>query len=536
MSLPPRQRARGLRRLAARMPSSPQQQTGAFPYDEPLVPAGVQAPVASPCCMAATAECLPCSARRTPQEHCLELPQTPGCDQATDQVVNIMPQSHPGKCFAVSHVQDSGQPGMRLKVQDCPEDPRQWDEFVVPLAGHIGPIKSVKSKNFCLQGGIADDVSFQPCDGLPLAHMLWMLEDLKQSSRFYHIHLAADASKCLDSGVSSGSSGQSLLKVQECQANARQENDGTVLLLQPSPVDCVVEDWSQWSRCSQDCGGQRSRSRIISRQSQHWGRTCGADLSQREACSRGPCPEIAGDIPPHADRQAGLDRAAGLSPWWLWFVGILLGALLCWLLLMLAKQLKLRVRFTGSRLPKMHGQEYTPVAAQEHDAEEVLSDDSQTQLLGPSAVRCVRPALPPPPDTTMQQREVLLAAVRSEMEVQTKVVVCPKRHVLEEVTRRRPVRWRCDGRSRSGAAGVCPKASELGHHACRRYRCEICDFDLCEDCCTLSRVPTDGSPSVLSGRSSRWRAPESPAHSAAAGFPEQLQHPHVVVTSPPGSR
>lgn len=44
---------------------------------------------------------------------------------------------------------------------------------------------------------------------------------------------------------------------------------------EPCPVDCVMGEWSPWSRCDAVCGGgTRTRTRRVVRWHQHWGRPC----------------------------------------------------------------------------------------------------------------------------------------------------------------------------------------------------------------------------------------------------------------------
>ncbi|CEM31478.1 unnamed protein product, partial [Vitrella brassicaformis CCMP3155] len=58
---------------------------------------------------------------------------------------------------------------------------------------------------------------------------------------------------------------------------------------QPCPVACVVGDWSIWSPCSKDCGGgKRRRVREITTEPQHDGEEC-PPLSEEEDCNTEPC-------------------------------------------------------------------------------------------------------------------------------------------------------------------------------------------------------------------------------------------------------
>jgi len=57
----------------------------------------------------------------------------------------------------------------------------------------------------------------------------------------------------------------------------------------PCPIDCVMADWSTWSKCSKDCGGgQQGRSRGIEQEAEHGGKECPGN-SQEQLCNTGSC-------------------------------------------------------------------------------------------------------------------------------------------------------------------------------------------------------------------------------------------------------
>lgn len=59
--------------------------------------------------------------------------------------------------------------------------------------------------------------------------------------------------------------------------------------LQPCPVDCKLEPWDGWSKCSADCGGGvRQRLREVQVPMKHGGAACG-QTSQTEACNNQAC-------------------------------------------------------------------------------------------------------------------------------------------------------------------------------------------------------------------------------------------------------
>jgi len=55
------------------------------------------------------------------------------------------------------------------------------------------------------------------------------------------------------------------------------------------PVDCEMEDWSEWSSCSADCGGGvKSKVRSITSAAEHGGEPCG-ESSMTESCNVHSC-------------------------------------------------------------------------------------------------------------------------------------------------------------------------------------------------------------------------------------------------------
>ncbi len=59
---------------------------------------------------------------------------------------------------------------------------------------------------------------------------------------------------------------------------------------QPCPVDCEVNEWSNWGMCSKDCGGgTQNRTRTVKTQPQNGGKACPV-LTETQACNTQPCP------------------------------------------------------------------------------------------------------------------------------------------------------------------------------------------------------------------------------------------------------
>ena len=59
---------------------------------------------------------------------------------------------------------------------------------------------------------------------------------------------------------------------------------------QPCPVDCIVSDWTEWTNCNKNCGGgTKIRTRNIIQQPQNGGNACPI-LTETEKCNEQPCP------------------------------------------------------------------------------------------------------------------------------------------------------------------------------------------------------------------------------------------------------
>merc|ERR1719482_2188334 len=55
--------------------------------------------------------------------------------------------------------------------------------------------------------------------------------------------------------------------------------------LQPCPVDCKLEAWTGWSKCSAECGGGvQQRLREVTRASAYGGKPCGS-VSETRQCN-----------------------------------------------------------------------------------------------------------------------------------------------------------------------------------------------------------------------------------------------------------
>jgi len=56
-------------------------------------------------------------------------------------------------------------------------------------------------------------------------------------------------------------------------------------------VNCIMNGWTAWGKCSKTCGGgTQTRTRIVQKQAAYGGKACPTDRSQTQACSKERCP------------------------------------------------------------------------------------------------------------------------------------------------------------------------------------------------------------------------------------------------------
>ncbi|CAE8647638.1 unnamed protein product, partial [Polarella glacialis] len=60
--------------------------------------------------------------------------------------------------------------------------------------------------------------------------------------------------------------------------------------LKEAPIDCLIGEWRQWSKCTASCGtGQHTRTRAIVVAAARGGKACSDDLSELENCNTLAC-------------------------------------------------------------------------------------------------------------------------------------------------------------------------------------------------------------------------------------------------------
>ena len=68
-------------------------------------------------------------------------------------------------------------------------------------------------------------------------------------------------------------------------------SDVTECNTQVCPVDCIVTEWTKYTRCSRSCGGgEHKRMRSVSRVSENGGKPCPTELAESSACQTQACP------------------------------------------------------------------------------------------------------------------------------------------------------------------------------------------------------------------------------------------------------
>jgi len=419
-----------------------------------------------------------------------------------DQVANVQPLKHPHKCFDVSHNEDAGQPGMKLRLRQCP-DPHHRDEFVIPRPGHMGVIKPVKYPFLCLH--IDETLSFQPCAESRSQDRLWIVRN-QRGSRFSHVYWAADVRWCVSATWDGRASAD--VSLAKCEASLKQGPNGELiddgnadvdptqsdqtLHIREAPVDCIWHDWSDWSACSRRCdGGHQRRVRKYLQRPQLGGLPCEGDWKQVVSCDRGPCGDATSTTTttlsglPTALRGPSEQKAG--ATWLVTCFLSLLGLLMVCLILVCVAR--------NSRVSLVMVKKNNKVNYEKADLDsDGSTENSRAELLDPQ--RWVA-QLKPRQDgegraRSMQRHESASEDVRASRPVEPQVMTCAKRHNLTELKGARSQRkWKCDG-----PAGCAQ--SRLAPHAMKRYRCEACDFDVCAECYGVGKQRSrdrSGSPS-----------------------------------------
>ncbi|KAK6619736.1 hypothetical protein RUM43_012496 [Polyplax serrata] len=84
------------------------------------------------------------------------------------------------------------------------------------------------------------------------------------------------------------------LILSEVEYNSRDKEEETISVFQPQnggpKVDCVVDEWTDWTPCSVSCGvGKSVKMRMVKIQPQNGGRPCPKRLLKKRVCQGPPC-------------------------------------------------------------------------------------------------------------------------------------------------------------------------------------------------------------------------------------------------------
>lgn len=104
-------------------------------------------------------------------------------------------------------------------------------------------------------------------------------DGVKRRSRFIAVYGRGDGKWC----------GGSTKEISPCNPTPGEDEppEGCVI---PEPVDCELNDWEKWSKCSATCGGgQRTRRRDIKTEAKGTGLACDANLMEVDGCKDEVC-------------------------------------------------------------------------------------------------------------------------------------------------------------------------------------------------------------------------------------------------------
>mmetsp|Transcript_68590 Transcript_68590/g.201296 ORF Transcript_68590/g.201296 Transcript_68590/m.201296 type:complete len:536 (-) Transcript_68590:47-1654(-) len=434
---------------------------------------------------------------------------------------------HPDKCLDVSHGSLAGQPGMDLHIWSCPQSQDDRDRFILPAPGQVGLVRPLKWPHLCLTESGAGQkdkyprVAFLDCDADTGASRVWKFMTGEMDGS-HHLHLADDLSKCLDVPDAISTDGHRLqvwgchavvhggmsdvagiyhvpegLSSEEAQKWRDSRKGDESFIITPDPVSCIWDSWAEWSECSATCGsGRSSRYRVVRQQRAFGGTECAGDWVDNQDCYMRDCDQVGTAVGTRLRNGQGSSESvltvvvrAGASRWHLHAAALLLIALvmLCclwWLCCRGARRKRAGGELVGGGTP--HYYEKEPLIPNQPSAERELRDAE------------VKISEHPP-----------------------KPVCCRKGHELVSLGLKSERKWLCDSRNEAGGcrSGIKEAHESKGIH---RFRCEECDFDLCQKCYKQRQA-------IL-----RFEQPQRNENTGGALFPDQSDM-HAVIT-PSSSR
>lgn len=234
--------------------------------------------------------------------------------------------------------------------------------------------------------------------------------------------------------------------------------------------------WSSWSSCSEPCGlGHRTRYRAISRNADHSGRGCEGDWHEIRGCMVGTCTTSTTPAPDLVLPILSTSTA------------FLVGCCLIPLLVVCIRRRRLRQREKEELQRKEEDEANIQLLEQMRLAEETQRREEEELQRRRDEEGWIRLETQRREREEQQRRSAEARRKRfKDSGAQTEVVTCPGRHELRP-PRHQERKWVCDGRN---AAGGCKSGITAydDHVGVARFRCEACDYDLCQNCYKARQV------------------------------------------------
>lgn len=176
--------------------------------------------------------------------------------------------------------------GANLQLWRCAGEDSQWRDkqrFVVPPDGSPGPIKWAKHPNLCLDSPGGSNLQFWACGEAPGKNTLFTVSPDGKGN----IHWFAFPHLCVDVPKTKVANGRKLLMLNCSNTSSSSGNEAKFIL---HSVDCQLSKWTDWSHCSQTCGGgYHTRLRNAIRPALNDGKPCAGKLDQNYTCGMDNC-------------------------------------------------------------------------------------------------------------------------------------------------------------------------------------------------------------------------------------------------------
>lgn len=123
---------------------------------------------------------------------------------------------------------------------------------------------------------------------------VWMHGSLRKPQRYVTLHLPKTPFDILTLPILFFYLILDELILSEVEYNSRDKEEETISVFQPQnggpKIDCVVDEWTDWTPCSVSCGvGKSVKMRMVKIQPQNGGRPCPKRLLKKRVCQGPPC-------------------------------------------------------------------------------------------------------------------------------------------------------------------------------------------------------------------------------------------------------